>query len=643
MPDRRRASYGSWKSPISSDIISSGVVRFDSEIAVSSDQLYWIEMRPASAGRYVIVRWRDGTRSDVTPGSFNARTRVHEYGGGAFLVDGDTVYFSNFADQRLYRQDPQSDPTPITPEGKLRFADGVIDHKRRRIVSVCEDHSLTESKPVNSIITIDLKDGGIKSLVRGNDFYSSPRVSPDGTQIAWLTWDLPHMPWDFTELWLASIASDGTLVHSRKIAGSAEDSICQPRFAPDGTLHFVSERTGWWNLYRWRNEKAEPIAKMGAEFASPAWTFGTSDYAFESNDRIVCAYTRSGRSFFAIIDTRSLQMDAVDLPYTSIGSVQATPGHAIFLAASPTTPSSVLRLDLSSGKTEVLRRSTEAEIDAGYLSTPEDIEFPTEDALTSHAFYYPPKNKDFAAPDGERPPLLIFSHGGPTSSTSSGFNLSIQYWTSRGFAVADVNYGGSTGYGRDYRRRLDGRWGIIDVDDCANCARYLIREGKADANRVAIRGGSAGGYTTLAALTFRDLFKAGASYYGVSDLEALEKDTHKFESRYLERLVGPYPERRDLFIERSPIYHVDRLSCPVIFLQGDEDKVVPPSQAELMVEALRKKKLPVAYILFQGEQHGFRQSKNIKRALEAEFYFYSRIFRFEPADTIGPVPIENLE
>jgi len=642
MPGQKRATYGSWKSPITSDVISSGVVRFDSQIAVSGNDIYWIEGRPSEAGRYVIVRWRNGTCSDVTPRSFNARTRVHEYGGGAFLVDRDTVYFSDFADQRLYRQDPGGDPTPITPAGKLRFADGVIDRKRNRIVSVCEDHSLAESKPVNSIVTIDLKGGGIKNLVGGNDFYSSPRVSPDGTQIAWLTWNLPNMPWDFTELWLASVGSDGALQGASKIAGSAEDSICQPRFAPDGTLYFVSERTGWWNLYRWRDGAAEPITEMEAEFAAPAWVFGMSDYAFESNSRIVCAYSRSGRSFFAIIDTDTRQLHSLDLPYSSIDAVQAMPGHAVLLAASPTAPSSVVRIDLSSGKTEVVRRSAEVEIDAGYLASPEDIEFPTENGLIAHAFYYPPKNKDFAAAGDEKPPLLIFSHGGPTGSTSSGFSLSIQYWTSRGFAIADVNYGGSTGYGRAYRRRLDGKWGIVDVDDCVNCARHLIREGKADANRVAIRGGSAGGYTTLAALTFRNLFRAGASYFGVSDLEALEKDTHKFASRYLERLVGPYPDRRDLFIERSPIYHVDRLSCPVIFLQGDEDRVVPPSQAELMVEALRKKRLPVAYILFQGEQHGFRQVKNIKRALEAEFYFYSRIFGFEPADPIDPVQIENL-
>jgi len=382
---------------------------------------------------------------------------------------------------------------------------------------------------------------------------------------------------------------------------------------------------------------------MQAEFGSPAWVFGLSDYAFESSNRIVCTFVKSASSSLALLDTDAGKMRRIETPYTTIDAVRATRGAAILLTGSSTEPSSIVRIGVADGTTEVLRRSTQLSLDSGYCSIPEAIDFATEGDLTAHAFYYAPKNKDFSAPPEAKPPLLVLSHGGPTGATSNAYNLSIQYWTSRGLAVADVNYGGSTGFGRAYRQRLDGKWGIVDVDDCVNCALYLVKTGRADSERLAIRGGSAGGYTTLAALTLRDVFKAGASYYGVSDLEGLEKDTHKFESRYLDRLIGPYPERRDLFVERSPINHVDRLTCPVIFLQGSEDKVVPPSQAERMVDALLRKGLPVAYLLFEGEQHGFRQSKNIKRALDAELYFYAKIFGFEQADAIDPVTIENLD
>ncbi len=636
------ADYGSWKSPITSDIIVTGAIRFDSQIAVMDSDVYWVETRPAEAGRYVIVRWSPGqAASDVTPQPYNARTRVHEYGGGAFLVDGKTVYFSNFVDQRLYKQIPGSKPVPVTPEGKLRFADGVVDQQRNRIICVCEDH--TNEKTVNSIVSIDLKNSdGIKLMVSGNDFYSSPRLNPDSRYIVWLTWNHPNMPWDYTELWLGEISSDGTISNAGKITGDGQDSICQPQFAPDGSLYFISERTGWWNLYKWQDGHAEPLCQMEAEFGNPQWVFGLSNYAFSSAESIICSYIKNGRSQLAILDVNTRNLKTVSIPYTSINTVQAIPGYAILQAGSPTRPSSVISVRLDSGDIEILRKSSDINIDPGYLTIPRDIEFPTENGLTAHAYYYTPKNHDFTGPPGAKPPLLIISHGGPTSATSSTFNLSIQFWTSRGFAIADVNYGGSTGYGREYRQRLDGQWGIVDVDDCVNCARYLIQRGEVDPSRIAIRGGSAGGYTTLAALTFRDVFKAGASYYGVSDLEALEKDTHKFESHYLDRIVGPYPERRDLFLERSPINHVDRLSCPIIFFQGSEDRVVPPSQAELMVNALRKKGIPVAYLLFEGEQHGFRQAQNIKRSLDAELYFYARIFGFEQADEIEPVEIENL-
>jgi dipeptidyl aminopeptidase/acylaminoacyl peptidase len=643
MKDTTAATYGSWKSPVTSDLVSSRVIRFDRQVEIDGNDIYWVEMRPEEGGRYVIVRCSlDGRIDDVTPKPFNVRTRVHEYGGGAYKVDRGTVYFSNFADQRLYRQTPNSIPEPITPESRMRYADGIIDHRRNRMICVCEDHTNNNKEPENYVAAISIDGTGrFQKLISGNDFYSSPRISPDGSLLAWLAWNHPNMPWDYTELWVGEIREDGSIGNQIQIAGGNDESICQPQYSLDGTLYFISERTGWWNLYCWKDGSIEALCPMEAEFGMPHWVFGTSTYTFES-DHLICSYLKDGSSHLAALDSSTHGLKEIDIPYTSISGVRGGPGFVILLAGSPTEAESIIRLETANGKLKTLGRSTQVTVPPEYLSLPEAIEFPTEGGLTSHALYYKPKNGDYVGSVGELPPLIVVSHGGPTAATSSTLNLSIQFWTSRGFAVADVDYGGSTGYGRAYRHRLDGRWGIVDVDDCVNCARYLIELGEVDEKRTAIRGGSAGGYTTLAALTFRDIFKAGASYYGVSDLEALARDTHKFESRYLDRIVGPYPDCRDLYLERSPINYVERLSCPVIFFQGDEDKVVPPDQAEAMVNALRRKGMPAAYILFQGEQHGFRKAQNIKRALDAELYFYSRIFGFELPDDIAPVLIHNL-
>ncbi len=642
MTKPQAAPYGSWKSPITPNMIASGTIRFG-QIALDGEDVYWIEMRPAEGGRNVIVRRTpDGRTTDVTPSPFNARTRVHEYGGGAFVVMDGTVYFSNFRDQRLYCQERGAQPQAITPEEALRYADGVIDRRRGRIICVREDHTAAGREAVNTLVSLKF-DGGGQVLVSGNDFYSSPRLSPDGSRLAWLTWNHPSMPWDGTELWVGELKADGSLGPSERVAGGVDESIFQPEWSPDGVLYFVSDRTGWWNLYRWRDGRIEPLCEMAAEFGTPQWVFGMSSYAFEAADCIICTYTQRGTWHLARLDTETGKLELIETPYTEIGGLRAAPGRVVFGAGSPTESVSIVRLDLNTGQFEVLRRSSDVAIDAGHISIPQAIEFPTENGLTAHAFFYAPQNCDYIAPPGERPPLLVRSHGGPTAATSTTLAWEIQYWTSRGIAVLDVNYGGSTGYGRAYRQRLNDQWGIVDVDDCVNATRYLVQRGEVDGKRLAIRGGSAGGYTTLCALTFRDIFQAGASYFGVGDLEALTKDTHKFESRYLDRLVGPYPERRDLYQERSPIHFADRLSCPVILFQGLEDKVVPPSQAELMVEALQAKGVPVAYIPFEGEQHGFRRAESIKRALEAELYFYSQVFSFELADPVEAVPIENLD
>ena len=651
MTNRKIAPYGSWKSPITSDLIVSETITL-MQPAFDGDDIYWVELRPSEQGRLVIVRRTpDGKTTDMTPTPFNARTRVHEYGGGAYLVDHGTIYFSNFADQRLYRQDPGSAPRPITPpvdpsldSGRcLRYADGVMDRERNRIICVREDHT-APGEAVNTIVSvkIDGDDAGGTVLVSGNNFYSNPRLSPDSKQLAWLTWNHPNMPWDGTELWVANVDGRGAVIAPTLVAGGITESIYQPEWSPDGTLHFVSDKTGWWNLYRWRNGRIESLCPMDAEFGAPAWGLRTSTYAFESSRRIVCAFKEKGQAQLATLDTTTLRLDRIDLPYSEITFVQAMPGRAIFLAGSPTQSLSVVLLDLATRQVQTLQKSSHVSIDAGYLATPQAIEFPTENGLTAHAFFYPPTNRDFAAPSGEKPPLLVVSHGGPTDSTSTTLTLGYQYWTSHGFAVVDVNYGGSTGYGRAYRMRLNDHWGIVDVNDCANAARFLIARGEVDPQRIAIRGGSAGGYTTLAALVFTDLFKAGASRYGISDLETMAKDTHKFESRYLDNLIGPYPARRDIYLARSPIYFIDRLSCPLILFQGLEDLVVPPEQSAKMFNAVKKKGLPTAYVPFEGEQHGFRQAKNIKRALDAEFYFYSKVFKFALADPVEPVQIENL-
>src|SRR5438309_8435176 len=643
MPDGRAAAYGSWKSPITSDLIVSRTIGFD-QTAVDGEDVYWTEMRPAEGGRYVVVRrTRDGRAEDVTPAPFNARTLVHEYGGGAFAVDRGTVYFSNYADQRLYRQAAGAPPEAITPAGAWRYADGVVDTRRDRIVCVREDHTDPSHEPVNALVSVDLRAPNAgRVLASGNDFYSSSRLSPDGARLAWLQWRHPNMPWDGTELWVAEMGQDGALERAGRVAGGEAESIFQPEWSPAGVLHFVSDRTGWWNLYRWQAGRVEPLCEMEAEFGAPQWVFGMSTYAFESPERIVCAVRRQGGWGVARLDTAARTLQEIETPYSEVWGVRATRGRAVFGAGSPDSFDAIVRLDLHTGGRETLRSAAAAAVDPGYLSIPAAIEFPTEGGLTAHAYFYAPRSRDFTAPSGEKPPLLVRSHGGPTGATPATLNLGIQYWTSRGFAVLDVNYGGSTGYGRRYRERLNGQWGIVDVDDCANGARYLAARGLADERRLAIRGGSAGGYTTLCAVTFRSAFTAGASHFGIGDLEVFVRDTHKFESRYLDRLIGPYPERRDLYRARSPIHFVDRISCPLILFQGLEDKIVPPNQAEMMVQAVRAKGLPVAYVPFEGEQHGFRRAENIKRALDAELYFYSRIFGFPLADPVEPVRIDNL-
>ena len=645
MPAPHNERYGSWKSPITADLIVSGAVGLD-QVVLDGDDVYWIEARPSEEGRHVVVRRTpDGRIADVTTAGMNARTRVHEYGGGAYTVHRGVVYFSNFADQRLFRQEVGKAPRPLTPAVDMRYADAVVDARRERLVCVREDHTTGSAEAVNTLVSIpwsgDERAGG-RVLAGGGDFYSSPRLSPDGLHLAYLTWNHPNMPWDGTELWVAELGADGSVVRSACVAGGVAESVFQPEWAPDGTLLFVSDRTGWWNLYRWRGGHDEPLCPMAAEFGVPQWVFGMSQYALAPGGRVFCAYRAPAGGGLAMLDPGAGRLQPFHTPYQGAESVRCANDHAVFIAGSPDAFRSVVRLDFRTGRTDVLRRSAEHQLDSGYLSRPEVVEFPTEGGHTAYAYFYAPQNRDAVGPAGERPPLLVTSHGGPTSAASPVLSLSIQYWTSRGFAYLDVNYGGSTGYGREYRERLYGQWGVVDVDDCVHGARYLARQGRVDEHRLVIRGGSAGGYTTLCALVFRDAFHAGASHFGIADLEVFRRDTHKFESRYDQHLIGPYPSRRDLYRARSPIHFLDRLASPLILFQGLEDKIVPPNQAEMMFEAVRAKGLPVAYLAYPGEQHGFRRAENIRRTFEAELYFHAKVFKFPIADAVEPVRIENL-
>ena len=633
--------YGTWPSPVTADALVQGSVRLGG-VAMVDGAVYWLEGRPLEGGRNVLVRRQeDGGLRDLNAAPFNIRSRVHEYGGGAWLVAQNRVWFSHDADRRIYEIAGGEPPRALSPEGAFRYADMVLDEKRARLLCVREDHSAADREPENAIVAVDLHDGKVETIASGHAFYSNPRLSPDGTRLAYLAWDHPRMPWDGTGLFVCGVAAGGAVGEAMKVAGGASESVFQPEWSPSGELYFVSDRSGWWNLNRMDGNEAVNVLPMDAEFARPQWVFGMRTYGFRGDGGVVACCCRQG-IWELLAVSRGGSSRSVTTAFTDIDDIAVSGDRAILTAGAPDRPGAVVALDLNSGAFEVLRASTEVALEDAYVSTYEPVRFATGRGEEAHGFFYAPKNPEFAGPATESPPLIVIGHGGPTGATSTTLRLAIQFWTTRGFAVLDVNYRGSTGFGRAYRESLYGEWGVADVADCVHGAQHLVNQGRVDGDRLIIRGNSAGGYTTLAALTFHDVFKAGASYYGIGELEALARDTHKFESRYLDQLVGPYPESSKLYAQRSPLNFTELLCCPVIFFQGLEDEVVPPNQAQMMVEALQDKGIPVAYLAFEGEQHGFRKAETIVRTAEAELYFYGRVLGFSPADEIAPVEIENL-
>jgi dipeptidyl aminopeptidase/acylaminoacyl peptidase len=603
---------------------------------------YWIEARPTEAGRNVLVRrGADDVTADVFGSQFAARTLVHEYGGLCYAVRGSTVYFSNFSDQRLYRLDIGGEPVALTSEPpsprSWRYADPVVSPDGKFLVCVRERH---EGEVINDLAAIAINGTGEPVvLAEGHDFFSTPTFSPDGQRLAYIAWDHPNMPWDTTILYEAELDAFCHVTSRRVVVANPDESVIQPRYDVNGSLVFVSDRTDWWNLYRDTNNGPVALYPLDAEFGRAAWLFGLTNYAPLVDGSLVATWQAPDGSHLGVLDSAGMREISLDWPI--VGSVATDGVNFVGLVASPVKPGAVVQIDLSSGAETILATSFVNAVDPAYLSVPQPIEFPTENGLTAHALYYAPTNRDFEGPEGEAPPLIVASHGGPTASCSAALNYSIQYWTSRGFGVVDVNYGGSTGYGRPYRDRLKGHWGVVDLDDCVNAARYLAEGGQANPKALLIHGGSAGGYTTLCALTFRDVFTAGASHFGIGDLGSMVEGTHKFESRYLDGLIGPWPVARALYEERSPIFHTELLRTPMILFQGLDDAVVPPAQAEDMARVLRDKGVPFAYVAYEGEQHGFRQAKNIMRTAEAELSFYAQVLGFKPAGEHEPIEIEN--
>ena len=636
-PARRKpVPHGAWPSPITADFILSAFVSF-AELQHRDGVCYWIETRPQEGGRSVLVSCRDGDKRDVIPASMNARSRVHEYGGGAFAISAANAWFVNFEDQNIHSvRLGGSAPQRVTlGDENERFGGLQWDDRRGSLIAVRERHGIAD-EAVNDLVRVRVDTGAIEVLHSGHDFYAGAKLSPDGAKLAFLVWDHPNMPWDGTQLVVAELNAAGGIAAATVVGGGAAESIFQPEWADANRLLYVSDAKGFWNLYVFDASGAWCAVPDEAEYGLPLWSLGMASYVPAGPRHAVAQRIEAGVAQLVVADIEQGVTTPLPVDFSSYRSLARTASGVAFIAGRQDDAAAVVELNTASGALRVLASEGEVDLPPGFLSAPESIRYPT--ANGEHAFgnFYAPRNADCEGPPGERPPLLVMSHGGPTGAASRDLSLRVQYYTSRGWAVLDVNYGGSTGFGRAYRERLQGKWGVVDVADCEAGVRFLALEGRVDPNRVAIRGGSAGGYTTLAALVFSDVFRAGASHYGVADLATLARDTHKFESRYLYALVDAAN-----FAARSPIGHVDRLRCPTIFFQGADDRIVPRNQAETMYDALKAKGIPVAYLLFESEGHGFRRTENVRRAIEGEYFFFSKVFGFKGADDLPEVRVDN--
>ena len=614
----QKIPYGFWPSTITSDYLTAQSVRY-SELKLHADKIYWLENRPHEKGRSVLVCYENEAVYELLPSSFSVRTRAQEYGGSCYCLAENIIYFVNDQDQAVYQfnQDTQQSQQ-ISPNGPYRYADLMIDDKHQQLIAVREHYHDKNTHPLSEIIAINLHDHSLTIVVTGDDFYSNPQVSPCGNYFSYLSWNHPQMPWDGSCCYLSHLDAKGNIVSTQLIAGSTTESIFQPQWSPSGQLYFVSDRNNWWNIYAWDDNKIHCIHQMNAEFATPQWVFGMSTYGFLDDTKIFCCYTQNGQWNLAIINTNTRQFTSIENNFCDISGVVTNNHQAAFIATTATETNRIFLY--KEGKINAITH-TKQNVKSADIAKVQPITFPTDNNETAYGFYYPPTNSLYSM-DNKKPPLIILCHGGPTGACETGFNPKIQFWTSRGFAVIDVNYHGSTGYGKQYRDSLKNNWGIKDVADVCRAAEYAISQHWADPHNIIIRGSSAGGFTVLAALTFSDTFSLGCSLYGIGDLEALAKDTHKFEAHYLDQLIGPYPEAKNTYQQRSPIHHTEKLNCPVIFFQGLKDKVVPPDQAEAMVKALQKKNIAVEYITFAEEGHGFRQADNIKILYEKELAFY---------------------
>lgn len=631
--------YGAWPSRISTDLITGGSIRLSSP-AADQGVIYWIEGRPEENGRSVLVcRGQDGTTTELTPDPFNVRSRVHEYGGAPFVAAAGRCWFINFKDQHIYETTADG-PKDLVGHPDLRFADFELDDRRGRLVAVCEEHR-EQGEPGNSLVAVDLDTGQLKTLASGRDFYSNPRISPDGKRMAWLCWSHPNMPWDRSELWAGEFNAQGELENCQRLAGSTGESIFQPLWAGDGRLFFVSDADDWWNLYCRDEQGCRQITREKAEMGLPQWVFGMSTYGLVDAGTAVASFKGPGHNTAMTIDLTSGETRKLDLPCTAIEHLAVEDGRILILGGSPARPNALYCCEPDGGSLETLKQSVAREIDKKWISQPRYLEFPTSDGQQSRGYYYPPRNPLAQGPDGELPPLIIVCHGGPTAGTSTAMDLRIQFWTSRGFAVFDVDYRGSTGYGRPYRRALYGKWGIADVEDCVHGSRFLCEKGLADPQRLLIRGSSAGGYLVLCAAAFHKQFSAGASYYGIGELQSLLEHTHKFESRYDHTLLGG-DDVNEIIAQRSPARHAKDICMPLILFQGLNDKVVPPEQSENMYRILLEQGLPVAYLAFEGEGHGFRNAQTIATSLQSELAFYGRILGIAVAGELPAVAIQNL-